>query len=169
MCSAICRFKSAWFCYFLLRRFRLAHQFAGARNPHKYCGLNYPGTRNRIYDGGISDAHHCSERIARWQEACHEAGEAEGKSFIVMEYLEGQTLRDRLAQGAVPLKQTMQWALEIAEALAEAHEKGIIHRDLKPANIMLLRTGYAKVMDFGLAKQVSSLPQLGSRRRRLRP
>jgi serine/threonine protein kinase len=94
--------------------------------------------------------------------AIHEVGEAEGKSFIVMEYLEGQTHRDRLQQGAVPLKQAMQWAVEIAEALAEAHEKGIIHRDLKPANIMLLRTGHAKVMDFGLAKNVSILPQLGS-------
>jgi len=78
-----------------------------------------------------------------------------------MEYLEGQTLRDRLAQGTVPLKQAIQWAVEIAEALAEAHEKGIIHRDLKPANIMLLRTGHAKVMDFGLAKQVSVLPGSG--------
>jgi eukaryotic-like serine/threonine-protein kinase len=92
----------------------------------------------------------------------HEVGEDEGKSFIVMEYLEGQTLRDRLAQGVVPLKQAMQWAVEIAEALAVAHEKGIIHRDLKPANIMVLRTGHAKVMDFGLAKQVSALPQSDS-------
>jgi eukaryotic-like serine/threonine-protein kinase len=94
--------------------------------------------------------------------AIHEVGETEGKSFIVMEYLEGQTLRDRLAQRAVPLKQAMQWAVEIAEALAVAHEKGIIHRDLKPANIMLLRTGHTKVMDFGLAKQVSVLPESGS-------
>jgi eukaryotic-like serine/threonine-protein kinase len=94
--------------------------------------------------------------------AIHEVGEAEGKSFIVMEYLEGQTLRERLTQGAVPLKQAMQWAVEIAEALVVAHEKGIIHRDLKPANIMLLRTGHAKVMDFGLAKQISTLAQLGS-------
>jgi serine/threonine protein kinase len=92
----------------------------------------------------------------------HDVGEAEGKSFIVMEYLEGQTLRDRLLQGTVPLKQAIEWAVQIAEALAEAHEKGIVHRDLKPANIMLLRTGYAKVMDFGLAKQVSASPQAGS-------
>ncbi len=94
--------------------------------------------------------------------AIHEVGEAEGKSFIVMEHLEGQTLRDRLAQGSIPLKQAMQWAVEIAEALAVAHEKGIIHRDLKPANIMLLRTGHTKVMDFGLAKQVFVSPQSNS-------
>jgi eukaryotic-like serine/threonine-protein kinase len=94
--------------------------------------------------------------------AIHEVGESEGKSFIVMEYLEGQTLRDRLARGTVPLKQAMQWAVEIAEALAVAHEKGIIHRDLKPANIMLLRTGHTKVMDFGLAKQVSISPESAS-------
>jgi eukaryotic-like serine/threonine-protein kinase len=94
--------------------------------------------------------------------AIHEVGEAEGKGFIVMEYLEGQTLRDRLAQGLIPLKQAMQWAVEIAEALAEAHEKGIIHRDIKPANIMLKRTGHVKVMDFGLAKQMSLSPQLGN-------
>jgi eukaryotic-like serine/threonine-protein kinase len=94
--------------------------------------------------------------------AIHEVGEAEGKSFIVMEYLEGQTIRDRMTQGSVPLKQAMLWAVEIAEALAVAHEKGIIHRDLKPANIMLLRTGHTKVMDFGLAKQVSGTEQFGS-------
>jgi eukaryotic-like serine/threonine-protein kinase len=92
----------------------------------------------------------------------HEVGEAGGKSFIVMEYLEGQTLKNRLEQGVVPLKEAMHWASEIAEALVAAHEKGIIHRDLKPANIMLLRTGHAKVMDFGLAKQVSLSGPLGS-------
>jgi len=90
----------------------------------------------------------------------HEVGEVEGKSFIVMEYLLGQTLKDRMAQGTVPLKEAMQWAVEVVEALTVAHEKGIIHRDLKPANIMLLQTGHAKVMDFGLAKQMST--QLGS-------
>jgi tRNA A-37 threonylcarbamoyl transferase component Bud32 len=99
--------------------------------------------------------------------AIHEVGEAEGKSYIVMEYLEGQTLRDGLAHGAIPLKDAMQWAVEIAEALAVAHEKGIVHRDLKPANIMLLQTGHAKVMDFGLAKQVSLLPQSGSQEQTL--
>jgi len=82
----------------------------------------------------------------------HEVSEFEGKDFIVMEYVDGQTLRDRLASGPLPLKEAIQRAGEVAEALEEAHEKRIIHRDLKPANIMLARKGHAKVMDFGLAK-----------------
>jgi tetratricopeptide (TPR) repeat protein/tRNA A-37 threonylcarbamoyl transferase component Bud32 len=87
---------------------------------------------------------------------CHinEVNEAEGKDFIVMEYVEGQTLKDRLALGSLPLKEAQQIAAEILEALEQAHEKGIVHRDLKPANIMLTPKGHAKVMDFGLAKQV---------------
>jgi eukaryotic-like serine/threonine-protein kinase len=87
---------------------------------------------------------------------CHinEVGEAEGKNFIVMEYVEGQTLQKRLKREPLPLKEAQQIAMEILEALEEAHGKGIIHRDLKPANIMLTRNGHVKVMDFGLAKQL---------------
>jgi len=92
----------------------------------------------------------------------HEVGEAEGKSFIIMEFVDGQTLKDRLATGPVQLKEAMEWAREIAEALAVAHEKGIIHRDLKPSNIMLPRAGHVKVMDFGLAKQLFADSQIGS-------
>ncbi len=92
----------------------------------------------------------------------HEMGESEGRSYIVMEYVEGQALKDRLARGKAPLKDAVQWAMEMAEALAVAHEKGIIHRDLKPSNIMISQTGHAKVMDFGLAKQLHALPQSGS-------
>ncbi len=84
----------------------------------------------------------------------HEVGESEGRGFIVMEYIDGVTLKDRLAQGPLPLKEAVQIALEVAEALAAAHTRGIVHRDIKPGNIMLTRTGHAKVMDFGLAKQV---------------
>ena len=84
----------------------------------------------------------------------HEVGEFEGKDFIVMEYVEGQTLKDRLAESALPFPEALRLAAEIAEALEEAHEKGVVHRDLKPANIMLTRKGHAKVMDFGLAKQL---------------
>jgi eukaryotic-like serine/threonine-protein kinase len=87
---------------------------------------------------------------------CHinEVGEAEGKNFIVMEYVEGQTLKDRLAQGPLSLKEAQQIGTEILEALGKAHENGILHRDLKPTNVMLTREGHAKVMDFGLAKQL---------------
>jgi tetratricopeptide (TPR) repeat protein/predicted Ser/Thr protein kinase len=87
---------------------------------------------------------------------CHinEVGGAEGKDFIVMEYVEGQTLQEKLKQGPLPLKEAQQMAIEILEALEEAHGKGIVHRDLKPANIMFAHNGHAKIMDFGLAKQL---------------
>jgi eukaryotic-like serine/threonine-protein kinase len=71
--------------------------------------------------------------------------------FLVMEYLEGQTLADRLQKGPLPIDQLLKIATEIAQALEKAHQRGIIHRDLKPANIMLTKAG-AKLMDFGLAK-----------------
>jgi serine/threonine protein kinase/formylglycine-generating enzyme required for sulfatase activity/dienelactone hydrolase len=84
----------------------------------------------------------------------HEVSEVGGKDFIVMEYVEGQTLKERLAKGPFTIREALQVAAEIAEALEQAHDKGIIHRDLKPANIMLAQRGHVKVMDFGLAKQV---------------
>jgi serine/threonine protein kinase len=68
-----------------------------------------------------------------------------------MEYLEGETLADRLQKGALPLKQALEFGIQMADALEKAHRQGIIHRDLKPANIMLTKAG-AKLMDFGLAK-----------------
>jgi len=86
----------------------------------------------------------------------YDTGETEGNAFIVMEYLAGETLKERLAKGPLPLREALQAAAEIAEALEEAHDKGIVHRDLKPANIMLTPQGHAKVMDFGLAKQLRS-------------
>ncbi len=86
----------------------------------------------------------------------YEIGEAEGKSFIAMEYVRGQTLEQKLAKGTLPLDQTIRITSEIAEALETAHQEGIVHRDLKPSNIMLTEGGHAKVMDFGLAKRVAS-------------
>jgi eukaryotic-like serine/threonine-protein kinase len=86
----------------------------------------------------------------------HEVGETENRLFFAMEYVPGKTLRDRISEGPLPLEQALSIAEEIAEALQVAHEKGIIHRDIKPANIMLMEKGHAKVMDFGLAKQMMS-------------
>jgi eukaryotic-like serine/threonine-protein kinase len=81
----------------------------------------------------------------------HDVGSQEGLDFLVMEYLEGETLADRLHRGAIPLEEALKIGREIAEALDKAHRRGIVHRDLKPANIMLTKNG-PKLMDFGLAK-----------------
>ena len=81
----------------------------------------------------------------------HDIGHQDGVDFLVMEYLEGETLAQRLKKGPLPLKEALKIGIEICEALDKAHRAGIIHRDLKPGNIMLTRNG-AKLMDFGLAK-----------------
>ena len=88
----------------------------------------------------------------------HEIGEVDGKAFIAMEYVEGQTLRDRLKKGPLPLAEALSVAEEVAEALAEAHAGGIVHRDIKPSNIMQTLGGHAKVMDFGLARSTLTDP-----------
>jgi eukaryotic-like serine/threonine-protein kinase len=87
----------------------------------------------------------------------HDIGHQDGVDFLVMEYLEGETLEQRLIRGAVPPEQTLRYAAQIADALAKAHKLGITHRDLKPANVMLTKSG-AKLMDFGLAKQSGTAP-----------
>ncbi len=83
----------------------------------------------------------------------YETGQYKGKAYIVMEYVEGQTLNEKMQKAKLPLKEAFQVALEVAEALEVAHSKGIVHRDLKPSNIILTPQGHAKVMDFGLAKR----------------
>jgi len=82
----------------------------------------------------------------------HGLEESEGKPFLVMELVEGQTLADRISQGPIPVGEALELSLQIAEALEAAHEKGVIHRDLKPANIKVDPEGKVKVLDFGLAK-----------------
>ncbi len=81
----------------------------------------------------------------------YDVGEQEGATFLVLEFLEGETLEQRLVRGPLPAEQVLRLAIEMTDALEKAHKQGIIHRDLKPANIMLTKTG-AKLMDFGLAK-----------------
>jgi serine/threonine protein kinase/tetratricopeptide (TPR) repeat protein len=84
----------------------------------------------------------------------YETGESAGKAYISMEYIEGKTLKDRIEQEPLPLREIIRVTLEIAEALENAHKAGIVHRDLKPANIMISSQGHTKVMDFGLAKRI---------------
>jgi Tol biopolymer transport system component/tRNA A-37 threonylcarbamoyl transferase component Bud32 len=81
----------------------------------------------------------------------HDVGHQDGIDFLVMEFLEGETLAGRIARGALPLEQILTIATEIADALDKAHRQGVVHRDLKPGNVMLTKAG-AKLMDFGLAK-----------------
>ena len=78
--------------------------------------------------------------------------ESEGIHFLVMELIEGDTLGDRIQSGPIPVEEVLKLALQMAEALEAAHEKGVIHRDLKPANIKVTPDGKVKILDFGLAK-----------------
>src|SRR6266478_3379364 len=92
----------------------------------------------------------------------HDIGQQDGTDYLVMEYLEGETLALRLLQGPLPLEQVLQFAIEIADALDKNHRKGVTHRDLKPGNIMLVKDGSTtstKLLDFGLAKLKQSAAQ----------
>ena len=82
----------------------------------------------------------------------YEVDEADSQTFIAMSYIDGKSLKDKLKEGPLDVDETKDIALQIAEGLKEAHEKGIVHRDIKPANIMLTKKGHAKITDFGLAK-----------------
>ncbi len=82
----------------------------------------------------------------------HDIGESGGTSYIAMEMVDGQTLREILADGALPTKRLLQVAAQVADGLAKAHGAGIVHRDLKPENVMVRKDGFVKILDFGLAK-----------------
>src|SRR5439155_1462658 len=91
----------------------------------------------------------------------------EGTDFIAMELVEGQTLAERIGPNGLELRATLKYAIEMADALAAAHQAGILHRDIKPANVMVTGTaaghaGHIKVLDFGLAKLTERLPAVES-------
>jgi serine/threonine-protein kinase len=126
----------------------------------------------KILPAHLSDNPEARERFDREARAisslnhpniCHlyDVGSQDGTSYLVMEYLEGETLADRLRKGPLPLEQFFKVGIEICEGLEKAHRSGVIHRDLKPGNIMLTATG-AKLMDFGLAKALATSTMLSS-------
>ena len=110
-----------------------------------------------------------ADRVARFQReakllaslnhpniaAIHGLEESGGTNFLVLELVEGETLADQIKKGPIPVEEALKLALQMAEALEAAHEKGVIHRDLKPANIKVTPDGKVKVLDFGLAKAFS--------------
>ncbi|MEP6995678.1 MAG: serine/threonine-protein kinase, partial [Acidobacteriota bacterium] len=93
--------------------------------------------------------------------ALYDVGREGETEYLVMEYLEGETLSDRLAKGPLPPEQTLRFGTEIADALEKAHRQGIVHRDLKPGNVMLTKSG-VKLLDFGLAKAMTPAAPAGS-------
>jgi WD40 repeat protein len=90
--------------------------------------------------------------------AVFDIGASDGSPYVVSELLEGETLRERLRSGSIPIRKALDYASQIAHGLAAAHEKGIIHRDLKPENLFLTKDGRLKILDFGLAKLTQAEP-----------
>src|SRR6266540_2302661 len=92
----------------------------------------------------------------------YEIGESDGTHFIAMEFIDGETLRDKIHRDKVPLPKLLKYLIQVAQGLSKAHAAGIVHRDLKPDNIIITRDNYAKVLDFGLAKLVEPQRTFGS-------
>jgi hypothetical protein len=93
--------------------------------------------------------------------AVYDLGRHDGAPFIVSELLEGETLRERIAAGPLPVRKAVDYAVQVAHGLAAAHDKGIVHRDLKPENLFVTSDGRVKILDFGLAKLTQAEPAMG--------
>lgn len=110
-------------------------------------GRTTDAARGRLFHearaaAGLSHPHICT---------VFEVGEANGETFIVMEYVEGRALRDLIPPAGLPLESVLRFGAQIGGALAHAHDHGVVHRDLKPANVVMTPDGRAKVLDFGVA------------------
>jgi len=92
----------------------------------------------------------------------YEIDDSDGVTFIAMELIDGEKLSDLLTEGPLSPSRAVELAIEVAEGLARAHEKGVVHRDLKPSNIMVTSDGHPKIIDFGLAKLTEPLGEVGS-------
>src|ERR1700686_1334682 len=121
----------------------------------------------KILPAHLSDSSEAKQRFEREARAIsslnhphicvlHDVGSQDGTAYLVMEYVDGETLESRLKKGPLPLKQALECGVQICDALEKAHRAGIVHRDLKPGNVMLTASG-AKLLDFGLAKPAAGL------------
>nr|MBA2502466.1 serine/threonine protein kinase [Pyrinomonadaceae bacterium] len=159
-----------------LGRYEIRSQLGAGGMGEVYLALDAPLDRTVALKVLPSDVASNGERMRRFiQEAkaaaalshpniahIYEVGESGGTHFIAMEYIDGETLREKIHREKTPLNKLLKYLTQVAEGLAKAHATGIVHRDLKPDNIMVTRDGYAKILDFGLAKLIEPQKGFGS-------